>query len=273
EGEPYLSLKQRVNWPKAAVKQQIELKLTRGVLVRGKVTEAGSGKALAKATALFVPQKSGNPNFRRDIATGWDNTSVTGDDGTFDLCVLPGPGHLLVRGPTPDYVFQETTERKLLSGKEGGQRQYANAIVPFDLKSGAGLQEMAVALKPAVTVKGRLLGPDDRPVAEALMISRLNVNPVSSEWLAHPPVVRDRRFELHGCDPAKSYPVHFLDAKNKAGATMELWGKQAGEDVTVRLLPCGTAETRLLDDEGKPLPGRRVWLNLVVTPGSSRMDP
>jgi RNA polymerase sigma factor (sigma-70 family) len=272
DGEPYLSLKQRVNWPKAAVKQQIELKLPRGVLVRGKVAEAGSGKALANATALFIPRQAGNPNFRRDIVTGWDNTAVSGDDGTFDLCVLPGPGHLLVRGPTPDYVFQEIAERKLLSGKEGGQRQYAHAVVPLDTKPGAGPEEVAVALRPAVTVKGRLLGPDDQPVSEALMISRLNVNPVSSEWLAYPAIVRDGRFELHGCDPAKSYPVHFLDAKNKAGATVELSAKQAAEDVTVRLLPCGTAETRLLDTEGKPLPGRRVGLNLVVTPGSSRMD-
>jgi hypothetical protein len=84
--------------------------------------------------------------------------------------------------------------------------------------------------------------------------------------------VREGRFELRGCDPEKSYPVHFLDAKNKAGATVELSGKQAGEEVTVRLAPCGAATTRLLDAAGKPLANRPLWLDLVVTPGPSPFD-
>src|SRR5205814_5925975 len=107
---------------------------------------------------------------------------------------------------------------------------------------------------------------------EAMMLSRLNVDPNSSEWRGFPVVVRDGRFELHGCDPAKSYSVYFLDAKHKTGATVELSGKQAGEDVTVRLVPCGEATTRLLDGDGKPMVNYSLWLELVVTPGPSSYD-
>jgi RNA polymerase sigma factor (sigma-70 family) len=271
DGEPYLAVHKRVTWPKAAVKQRVEFQLPRGVLVRGKVTEAGSGKALAKATAQFIPRTANNPNFRRDVVTGWSNQVVSDDDGRFDLCVLPGPGHLLVHGPTPDYVYAEIGSRKLERGQEGGTRHYAHAVVPLDLKPGADPHPLAVTLKPAVTVKGRVLGPDGKPVAEALMLSRLNVN-LMLEWNWVPLAVREGRFELHGCDPDKAGPVHFLDAKNKAGATVELSGKQAGQEVTVRLMPCGQAATRLLDAEGRPLPERRLWLELVVTPGPYRFD-
>jgi RNA polymerase sigma factor (sigma-70 family) len=273
DGEPYLTVRKQVQRPKAMVKQQLELKLPRGVLVRGKVTEAGSGKAVAQATVQFIPRESDNPNFRADVLTGWENTVVSGGAGSFDICVLPGPGHLLIHGPTPDYVFAEVGERKLLAGKEGGRRYYAHAIVPLDLQAGAGPQDVAVTLERAVTVKGRVVGPDGKPVALALMLSRLNIyHPLSLCWQGPPTVVRGGRFELHGCDPDKSYPAYFLDAKNRTGATMELSGKQAGARVTVRLAPCGSATTRLTDADGRPLAGRRVWLEMVVTPGPHRHD-
>ena len=84
--------------------------------------------------------------------------------------------------------------------------------------------------------------------------------------------MRNGRFELHGCDPEKSYPVSFLDARHKLGATVELSGKQGGAEVTVRLMPCGEAVTRLVDADGKPMTGQGLALELVVTPGASRHD-
>ena len=42
DGEPYLTLEKRIQWPRAAVKQQVDLSLPRGVLVRGTVTEGGT---------------------------------------------------------------------------------------------------------------------------------------------------------------------------------------------------------------------------------------
>ncbi len=272
DGEPYLTVQRMVKWPKAAVKQQVDLRLPRGVLVRGKVVEAASGKAVAKASVQFIPRRANNPNFRKDALTGWENTVVSGADGRFDICVLPGPGHLLIHGPTPDYVYAEISDGEVHQGKVGGYRYYAHAIVALDLKPGAEAHDLTATLRRGVTVKGRVVGPDGKPVAEALMLSRLGVDATSSYWRGFPVVVRDGRFELHGCNPEKSYPVCFLDARHKAGATVELSGKQAGEDVVVRLAPCGQATTRLLDADGKPMVKYSLWLELVVTPGPSRYD-
>src|SRR5205807_401518 len=137
--------------------------------------------------------------------------------------------------------------------RPGGARQYAHAFVPLDLNAGADPQDITVSLKRGVTVKGRLVGPDDKSVPEAMMLTRLQVSPHSPCWRGFPLMVRDGRFELHGLDPEKSYPVYFVDAKNKLGATVELSGKQAGQEVTVRLSPCGSAGLRLLGGDGKPI--------------------
>ena len=55
-GEPYLVVVRTGDWPKGAVKQEVDVKLPRRAVVRGKVVEAGTGKAgLLSATVAFVP--------------------------------------------------------------------------------------------------------------------------------------------------------------------------------------------------------------------------
>jgi hypothetical protein len=65
--------------------------------------------------------------------------------------------------------------------------------------------------------------------------------------------VQHGAFDLPGCDPDRAVPVYFLDVENQLGAVVELSGKQAGEPVTVRLAPCGTATVRFVDGDGRPL--------------------
>jgi hypothetical protein len=133
---------------------------------------------------------------------------------------------------------------------------------------------VAVKLKRGVSVPVRLVGPDGKPVAEALAFCRLNGWPWFINY--HPPLshrqVRDGRFALRGLDPDRSYPVSFLDPRNKLGARVEISGKQAGgELVVVRLAPCGSATVRLVDAEGKPFANVSPHVELIVTPGVSSM--
>lgn len=272
DGAPYLALRKLIQLPKAKLKQEVEIKLPRGVLVRGKITEAGSGIPVAGASVQFEPRIANNPNLREDVLTGFANTVVSGDDGRFNICVLPGPGHLLVRGPTPHFILSELGSRQFERDLPGGMRYYAHAFVPLDLKAGADPPEIAVSLKRGVTVRGRVVGPDDKSVAEAMMLTRLRISPFTPYWRGNPAPVRDGRFELHGLDSAKSYPVYFFDDKNKLGATVELSGKQADRDVTVQLSPCGSAALRLLGAHGKPIAKMRPWLEIVVTPGPHAHD-
>ena len=47
--------------------------------------------------------------------------------------------------------------------------------------------------------------------------------------------------------------MYFLDADHEWGATVELSGKQAGEELTIRLQPCGQAKARFVGPDGKPV--------------------
>jgi RNA polymerase sigma factor (sigma-70 family) len=270
DGQPYLIKQQELKWPKGSVKQAVEVKLPRGVLVRGKVTEAPSGKPVEGASVQFLPRDANNPNRREDIVTGWQGVVLSGADGSFRMAVLPGPGHLLLRGPTLDYIHEEVGNNVLYNGKPGGQRYYPDGLIKLDIPPRTDTQEVAVTLRRGVPVKGRLLSPEGQPVARALMFCRLHVA-YDFSW-RYGIEVHGARFELRGLDPEKSYPVYFLDPENHWGASVTLSGKQTGESVTVQLLPCGKATARFVDLDGKPLANFCPHLHMVITPGAGRFD-
>jgi RNA polymerase sigma factor (sigma-70 family) len=277
DGVPYLPWEEQFAWPKGALRRTQDFTLSRGVLVRGRVNESGSGKPLAGAEVTYRPRRRANPFYRRglleDVLAA--NPTRTGSDGTYQLAVLPGPGHLLVRGPTPDYLHVETSYRALETGKPGGERLYPDGLLALDLKPDAEPPEASFRLRRGVTVKGRVLRPDGQPAHNAAVLCRW-YHPFSMPFSHNVLPVADGAYEVPGCDPDRAQPACFLDVEQQLGAVVELPGKQAGEPVTVRLAPCGAATVRFVDGDGKPLANQPVGegllfvhLHLVLTPGAT----
>jgi hypothetical protein len=279
EGQPYLTAVQRLEWPKGALEQSLDLVLPRGILIQGKVTEEGSGRPVPNAIVDFVYRGQGQNRENASIVT---NTAA---DGSFQLGAARSPGCLFVRGPSDDYVLQTISSRMLQDGQAGGGRTYAHAFRLLDLKPGTSSQEVNLVLHRGVTVHGQVVGPNGQPVRDAWMISRIILNPrrvAEGGWDGYHLTARDGRFEIQGLDPDVETPVYFLEPKRKLGATVHLSGKsialmtiasQTGRvavgatvsfsgkslvrgPITVRLEPCGAAGARIVDDSGKPVAGR-----------------
>jgi hypothetical protein len=254
-------------------RQELDLTLPVGVVVRGRVAEAGSGKPVPGARVGYRSRDADNP-FRK--STPYSNspfpdeglqTTISGAEGRFQLAVPPGPGHLFVIGPSLNYVNVETTQGELEGGKPGGMRYYPHAVVPLDLKPDADAPDASVNLRRGVTLRARVLCPDGKPAAKFRVLSRSYIPSgwhlwQTRNWLEG----RDGRFELPGCDPDKVVTAYLWDAKNKLGATTELSAKQ-NDDTMVRLEPCGKAELTCVDLDGKPLPGYRGSFSIVLDPG------
>jgi protocatechuate 3,4-dioxygenase beta subunit len=279
-GEPYLHAYKDAVFAKGVVRQQVEIALPRGVLVRGKVTEAGSGKPVAGA---YVEH------------TGVRGVHVkTGPDGSYQIGVPTGAGRLLVVHPSGEYIPEVLGTAELLAGKKGGDPVYQHAIVPLDIKADEKTREVPITLRRGVTVKGRVVKPDGRPVEGAVLF--VSSHRPRYDRTMHPAFLPDGRFEVRGCDPAKSYRLVFLERArdvrllmgvealntygqlwlaellgehNKRGAVVEVQAGKAAADepVVVKLAPCGSARVRFLDGAGKPLANYQPWLQLVVTPG------
>jgi RNA polymerase sigma factor (sigma-70 family) len=263
--QPYLVAAIPVEWTKGLVKKQLDIKLTRGVVISGKVTEQGSARPLSGSSILFVPV-----NGPLGVESKWDAIVPSADDGSFRIVVPAGKGHLLVFGPTGDFVHEVIGRRALMEGRPGGERWYAHKIIPYEVKALDPPRSIPAELRPGKTIRARVVGPDGLPVSDAMIITRLHIEPINPFWRgewSRDHRVRDGFVELHGLDPDSSVLVYFLDAEHELGAAVELAGKQSGNEMTIRLEPAGRANGRFVGRSGKPIAGFHPTLDLIATPG------
>jgi RNA polymerase sigma factor (sigma-70 family) len=277
-GEPYLGAGAGADFPKGVVRREVNLALPRGALIRGKVTEAGSGKPVAGA--------------RVACNAGYDSSVASGPDGSFQIGVAPGGVRLIVAHPSGEYVPVIVGSAGGVGDKAVGDAAYHHAILDVDVKKDERVKEVNVTLRRGLTVQGRLVGPDDKPIASAVMfVSRHRPR---FENTMHPALVREGRFEVRGLDPDKTYRLLFLEhprlpparitpeafqgfpqlylqellgPQNKLGVSVEVAPKKVKDELTVKLAACGKAKLHFVDGAGKPLANYSPWLQLVVTPG------
>jgi hypothetical protein len=249
-GQPYLIHQEKLVWTKGVVKMTHDIKLPRGVVIHGKVVEQGTGRPLAGSSIQFFPLPS-----RKDVLDGWQAIVASGQDGLFEIVVPAGKGHLLVFGPTTDYILEKIGGYTLASGKPGGMPNYSHHIVSYDVKAGSEPRDVNATLWPGKTLRGHVTGPDGQTVQDAEIMTTLHIEPFNPFWRGYTLPVRDGRFEIHGLDPEKEYRAYFFDAEHDWGAAVTLSGKQADQQLTVQLQPCGQAVARFVGPDGKPLPG------------------
>ncbi len=244
------------------------------MLIRGKVTEEGSGKPIAGTMVGYLSRPTLGPQSDTGYGLAW-----AAPDGSFALAVSSRSNHLIAWGPSEDYLLHEAAERMIQEGRPGGRRLYAHAFISFEREPGGDGRIVGVVLRRSAALKGQVIGPDGQPVQEALMVSRILLAPSglpSRVWQGgYQGHVRNGHFELHGLATDREIPVFFLERKRKLGTTVNLSGKSGSDGpITVRLDRCGNAKARLVDPAGTAIAGHRdpYLIEIVVTPGPSGLS-
>ncbi len=268
---PYLVLNKRIQWPAGAAQQQADLTLQRGVLVRGTVKEAGSGRPISGAGVRY----NGLGGSSRISASDPKARSSTRDvhsaaDGTFQFTVPTGLGHLLAKAAEPDYLHTEITLGQLIDGRKGGRPMFPDAVVPMHLKTTKESKDISIQLRRGVTLRGRVVGHDGHPVASGWVIAPTYV-PHGHEFKGNTLPVRNGRFEVPGCEPGRKIPLWFYDPQKLQGAMVEL-SAGAGPEPEVKLMPCTSARGRFLDPARKLILQPKLMTELVLRPGDNENE-
>jgi hypothetical protein len=192
--------------------------------------------------------------------------------------VVPArPVRLLLQAPRHGLALQETSDGELISGKPGGIRRYYHAIVPLSMDLKDSTKELTVTLKRAVTLRGTVVGPDGKPVPQAVLFVGKELLPqedllsVASPFpgtLNHAVLVRDGKFEIPGCDPDRTYRAFVLDLPGKAvGAAGEIRpGMPVAAPKVIRV-----TDDPALWTEGRGLIGQAGLVNSVLEPAKGRV--
>src|SRR5262249_45904359 len=145
----------------------------------------------------------------------------TDRQGTFAMAVFPGKGHLVVLGPTPEYILTEYGYQLLRHGRPGGARKYAQAVIPIEVDGKSEPVEVAVKLKKGETLRGHVLDPEGRPLEQGTLVTDFNVSNEAHRWGGNRKAIRNGRFVLHGLDPGRPYHFLVIDHKHRWGASFD----------------------------------------------------
>jgi hypothetical protein len=232
---------------------------------------------VASALVLHRRRDANNPYSKGGLNL-WDwchgvlQSAVTGADGSFQVAVPPGPGHLFVIGGTHDFVHVETSVGELEYGRPSMIRNYPDAIIPLDLKPDNDSLDVRATLHRGFTLQAKVLTPDGQPAARFTALSRSYI-PTGFElfqaaWNAME--CRDGDLVIPGCDPEKGGTVYLYDPEHSLGTTLNFNGTQASKPpLTVTLQPCGSVAARMVDAQGKGLAGKNPEIQIVLTPGTA----
>jgi beta-lactamase regulating signal transducer with metallopeptidase domain len=254
QGSPYFLRRLTLN-ATVGTRQELNVAMQRGILVRGRIHELGSGQPVAGAIVVYRPKQKKNPIFREDLfATGeyWELSAVSGADGSFRIPALPGQGHLLVKGPNSDFVPVRTSEGELEDDLPSGASLYPVGLLALNLDAGANGADVNIPVRRGGTLVGRVVDPDGQTVPSATIYSDAIASAGFASDFSDIPI-EDGKFTLSGLDPEKTVSTFVFDAKSQLGALLELSVPKDGQPVTVRLQPCGSARARFVDRAGKPL--------------------
>ena len=236
DGSPYLARElEPIDWKSGDRSREVDVKLPRGVLVRGQVLEQGSNKPIVGASVQYHAEDEKNPSKSEGILTGWQDIHLTDAQGHFEMVVLSGPGRLMIHAPENEFVFQETSERELYSGHPGGPRNYAHAIERIEPEENSEPLELTVHLTRGATVRGELVDTNGAPIKSAAMFSRLHIFPSSPSCAAFPIICQKENFRLVASGPTENIP--FISWTASGGSARRLPPKPAWKRPRVVLKP------------------------------------
>ncbi len=267
EGQPFFFMQREVSDTAGLEPIQVDFELVRGIVVRGRLTDGETGKPI-KGEVQYYPLDT-NPRAERLGAPRYflpTSQSVSDAEGNYAVVVLPGPGALAVgawggrwdrflaaridraelkrvapHAPTSNLdmfapvevggplMLSNYNELKLIGPPEG-------AVQPI---------RQDIALRVGRTIAARVVGPDGKPMAGVRILGG------TSHQFDETTSNSAGEFSINALDPEKKRPLNLFDAGKRLGLYTEIPGDQPGP-LTIRLLPCGAAVGRIVDENGQP---------------------
>ncbi len=246
-GEPYLDASLTVSDTDGLKPIPVTFEILKGVVVRLRLIDRATRKAVDGYSAFHIKLPSNpNPGEAAHIACSFPAEG-------YRMTVPPGPGFFYATAAGDNLPYTRARLAPADRGKGVGGEGDGEAITIIlspchayrivDIPANVETFDVDLELTRGDSRKGRLIGPDGRPVTGATAYN------LSANWDVT--VLEGADFVAVGLEPGKTRTVSFVHkGRRLAGALLA----SAGEGkVDVRLAPCGSAAGRLVDPDGQPI--------------------
>jgi RNA polymerase sigma factor (sigma-70 family) len=243
-----------------------DVELTRGVLLRGRLTDKASGRPI-RGFARYIPLK-GNRHIdmlpTRPLSNRREAEGVTDLDGRFAFAVLPGSGVVVVQAGTGDNIWYPPVRRVSDADRARGLAYPAeqtlldtvprptdlgrfNAYRVIDLpEEGVEAFDCDFAIDPGAMRGGPILDPDGRPL-EGVTVYGLR-DPAFDSWGQ----LASREFAVRNLVPGVPRRVFLFHEGRKLGGHHDVRA-DGPAPIEARLGPSGAVTGRLVDSKGTPM--------------------
>jgi RNA polymerase sigma factor (sigma-70 family) len=239
----------------------VDFDLERGIAVRGRLLDKATGNPV-RGRVSYVPLAD-NPHLKDFTEFGKPQVLATdpgrvGPDGSFTVVAIPGRGLLCAQAD--DAGRFAAAEPDGVKTATGLILECFHQLVPVDVseKEPKSLKQ-DIALEPARTIAGSVVGPDGGPLAGA--------HAAGLAAIAEPGFGRAPRklpgadFTAGGLVAGRPRPLFFFHPEKRWSKVYELRGDE-DKPLTVRLEAPGGFTGRVVDAGGRPLAGVKVSVAL-----------
>ena len=164
EGSPY-AFRRVLIASTQAVRQEIDVTLPRGVLIKGKVVESPSGRAVAGAIVEYRPRQAGNRQLPEGSGRRPRRLRADGRERAGWIVPArrpPRPGPPADRGPHAPLHRRGDKPGQIEDGMPGGPRMFPDGLLVVDAPAGAEV-EATVTLRRGRSLCGASSTRTDGP--------------------------------------------------------------------------------------------------------------
>lgn len=262
DGEPYHPASREFANTPGAGSTGIDFALTRGVSVRGRITDRTTGGPVA-ALVEYHPTVE-NENIGQSWRLARTKAPPTDADGRFTVVALPGPGLVTATALGDRFLHADQATRGQtgdgppfpnVNGVTSPYRCHAFATIAPD--AAADAVECDLTLTPGVERVVTILSPDGRPLAGA-QVGGIPPADVAREgwWQSREKAL----FPVTGLTERHIRVVLIHHVGRRLAGSLAVRGSEPGP-LVARLSPWGAVSGRLIGRDGRPRPGVRLSYN------------
>jgi hypothetical protein len=246
-GLPYFTAAACIQHRPGLAPPAVNLDLTRGLPLTGRVTDLATGKPPPAATVEYYPLSSNPLSVAPANRAGPASSTRVQSDGSYRLAVLTGPGLVCVAAsPQDSYAGVAVEEKGVGSSAAVLCIERYNALFPISPGEGVGSLTHDFVLRPGRTLQGSVIGLDGHPLA-GTKVDGLTATPNTE-------VLDGSSFTVEGLSPGHARDLFFHHRGKGLGKVVVVRGEDLGP-LTVQLEACGVARGRVVDKDGRPVTG------------------